>query len=205
MAPPLAPHGSKAAQALELDSRRRIFVYVQEHPGAHLREVQRALDLPMGMLEHHLRFLEQAELVSTRKDRYYKRYYSSAVRAGDKAVLNALRQRNPRRIVLHLMLHPGSSHKELLDCLQLGPSTLSFYLKDLLAKAVVRRERQGRRSLFWVVDHEMVARVLIAYRPSFLDAMVDRFLEVWFEASPAAGGPEAAAPQTPTDALEPKG
>jgi hypothetical protein len=46
---------------------------------------------------------------------------------------------------------------------------------------VVRRTRSGRESLFDVEPVDEVVRVLITHRPSFLDQVVDRFLEVWFE------------------------
>ncbi len=146
-----------------------------------MREIQRGLDMPMGVLGHHLAYLERQGIISSRQDRYYKRYYTAEVGARDKTVISAIRQERPRGIVLHLLLHPGLTHGELMERLGLSASTLSFYLKDLIEKGVVSRQRVGRESTFRVEAGEDVVRALITYKPSFLDEVVDRFLEVWFE------------------------
>jgi len=166
---------------LEIESRRRIYDFILSSPGAHLREMQRALEMPMGVLGHHLNYLEEHEIVSAKMDRYYKRYYPSEMGAREKTFLSALRQERPRAIVLFLILNPDRSHRELVVKFGLSPSTLTFYLKDLEQKGVVRRTKSGRESLFAVEPVEEVVRVLITHRPSFLDSVVDRFLEVWFE------------------------
>jgi predicted transcriptional regulator len=170
-----------AGEHLDIENRRRIYERVRSHPGEHMRELQRALDMPMGLLGHHLNYLEEHGIVSSRPDRYYKRYYPGEMGAREKTFLSALRQERPRAIVLFLMLNPGTSHRAISERFGLSPSTLTFYLKDLEAKGVVRRTRSGRESLFDVEPVDEVVRVLITHRPSFLDQVVDRFLEVWFE------------------------
>jgi len=166
---------------LDLENRRRIYERIRSHPGEHLRELKRALHMPLGVLVHHLGYLEEHEIISSRKDRYYKRFYPSEMGSREKTFLSALRQKRPRDIVLHLILNPGRTHGELVEQFHLGPSTLSFYLRDLEAKAIVGRTRRGRESFFSVGPIDEVVRALITYRPGFLDAVVDRFLEVWFE------------------------
>jgi predicted transcriptional regulator len=168
---------------LEIASRRRIYEHVCSHPGIHMREIQRVLDLPMGVLGHHLAYLEEHDIISSKQDRYYKRFYPSRMGARERTLLSSLRQERPRAIVLYLMLHPGRNHSEIMEHFGLSPSTVTFYMKDLEAKGIVSRTKAGRESLFSVEAHEDVVRTLITYRPSFLDAVVDRFLEVWFEKS----------------------
>jgi len=166
---------------LEIESRRRIYDFILSSPGAHLREMQRALEMPMGVLGHHLNYLEEHEIVSAKMDRYYKRYYPSTIGVKEKTLLSALRQERPRAIVLHLMLNPGQNHRDIMAHFDLSPSTLSFYLKDLTEKGIINRLKMGRESVFDIVSRDEVVRVLITYKPSFLDVLVDRFLEIWFE------------------------
>jgi sugar-specific transcriptional regulator TrmB len=54
-------------------------------------------------------------------------------------------------------------------------------MHDLIDKGLVGKRREGRRSIYWVIEPDRVVRLLVTYRPSFLDRMVDRFLETWFE------------------------
>jgi predicted transcriptional regulator len=60
-------------------------------------------------------------------------------------------------------------------------STLSTYLSILLKKGVIRRERKGKENLYFVADEESVMKVLIVYRPSFLDTLVDHAISLYLE------------------------
>ncbi|HET6403020.1 MAG TPA: helix-turn-helix domain-containing protein [Candidatus Thermoplasmatota archaeon] len=165
---------------LELETRRRIYQYVQKRPGAHMREIGRDLDVPMGTLEYHLHYLVKANLLVTRQDPRYTRYFAEGeLSRRDKDVLAVLRQKVPRQIAAHLLLAPRSSHGALLEKFALAPSTLSFHLKKLVGTGIVAQEKAGRENLYTVVEPDLVARVLIQHRETFFDDVVDRFAEVW--------------------------
>lgn len=184
---------------LELETRRRIFQHVQKFPGAHMREIGRELDIPMGTLEYHLHYLAKADLLTTRQDARYTRYFATGeLSRRDKDVLAVLRQKVPRQIAAHLLLEPGSSHGALLTKFALAPSTLSFHIKKLLASGIVSQEKSGRENLYRVVEPELVSRVLIQHRESFFDDVIDRFAEVW-------QGLEPRAPEESGDAPPPGG
>jgi predicted transcriptional regulator len=166
---------------IELETRRRIYDFVVANPGTHLRAIKDELDMPMGQLEYHLHFLENKGLLDAKEDRYYKRFFPSDMSATDRRVLSAIRQEKPRQIVLFVLQTPGVDHRTIQAELGIGASSLSFYMKDLIDKEVMERRREGRRSLYQVLDVDRVVKLLITYRPSFLDKMVDRFLETWLE------------------------
>lgn len=165
----------------ELETRRRIYDHVVANPGTHLRAIKDELDMPMGQLEYHLRFLEQRGLLESKEDRYYKRFYPSEMSATDRRLLSAIRQEKPRQIVLLVLQKPGIDHKTLQARMGVGASSLSFYMKDLIDKEVVEKTREGRRSLYSIREVDRMVKLLITYRPSFLDKMVDRFLETWLD------------------------
>ncbi len=166
---------------IELEARRRIYDFVVANPGTHLRAIKDELDMPMGQLEYHLHYLEGKGLLDAKEDRYYKRFFPHEMSATDRRVLAAIRQEKPRQIVLVVLQEPGIDHKAIQKELDVGASSLSFYMKDLIEKEVIEKRKEGRRSLYHVRDQERVVRLLITYRPSFLDKMVDRFLETWLE------------------------
>lgn len=182
---------------LELETRRRIYQHVQKFPGAHMREIGRDLEIPMGTLEYHLHYLVKADLLTTRQDPRYTRYFATGgLSRRDKDVLAVLRQKVPRQIAAHLLLEPGSSHGTLLTKFQLAPSTLSFHLKKLVSTGIVQQEKSGRENLYRVVEPDLVGRVLIQHRESFFDDVIDRFAEVWqgLDARPPAPPPGDDAP-----------
>jgi DNA-binding transcriptional ArsR family regulator len=83
--------------------------------------------------------------------------------------------------VLFLLIHPNSSHKDILEHFDLAPSTLSYHLDKLIEGQILKRDRSGKESRYEVIDKEEVAKVLITYKHSFLDALVDKFVEFWLD------------------------
>lgn len=184
---------TRLSDPLELETRRRVFQHIQKFPGAHMREIGRDLDIPMGTLEYHLHYLVKADLLTTRADARFTRYFASGeISRRDKDVLAVLRQKVPRQIAAHLLLEPGSSHGVLLAKFAMAPSTLTFHLKKLLTTGIVSQEKVGRENLYTVVEPELVARVLITHKETFFDDVVDRFAAVWGGLEPRPppeGGP----------------
>jgi predicted transcriptional regulator len=170
---------------LELETRKRIYQHLQRFPGAHMREIGRELNIPMGTLEYHLHYLVKADLLTTRQDPRYTRYFATGgLSRQEKDVLAVLRQKVPRQIAAHLLLHPGASHGHILTQFSLSASTLSFHLKKLVKTGIVSQEKAGRENLYRVVDPQLVAKVLIQHRESFFDDVIDRFAGVWLTLEP---------------------
>ena len=190
---------------LELETRRRIYQYLQKFPGSHMREIGREVDIPMGTLEYHLHYLVKANLLTTRQDARYTRYFATGeLSRREKDVLAVLRQKVPRQISAHLLLAPGSSHGVLLQKFQLSASTLSFHLKKLLNAGIVSVEKSGRENLNRVVEPDLVSRVLVQHKASFLDDVIDRFAEVWLGGlDPQGAAPTAAAAPPPEGGAKP--
>ncbi len=175
----------RPVEGMDVAVRKRLFDFILSSPGCHMREIQRRLGIPLGTLEYHLKYLVEREYLSVREEGGYKRYYPvGTMRGVDKGILSLLRQDIPRRIVMHLLLHPGSKFGELAAKFDVAPSTLSFHLAKLLRAGLVSRTRFGRESTYRVENEHEVARVLIAHRRSFLDALVDSFVGTWTELHP---------------------
>jgi len=89
------------SEPLELENRRKIYLFVERNPGVYMREIQRGLSMPTGLLEYHLSYLVKGGLLSIYPDGRKRRYYSTkTVSAPDKHMLAVLRQRMPRRILI---------------------------------------------------------------------------------------------------------
>jgi predicted transcriptional regulator len=187
---------------LDLETRRRIYRYIQDNPGIHLRGLSRELDMPLGTVEYHLHQMERNQLLSSREEGRFKAFFvAEGMDRRDKDILYYVRQEMPRRIVLHLLEHPGATHTELCDTLPVGASTVSFHLKKLMAAGLVAEEKSGRRKHFRVLDGDRIAAVLIRYRKSFLDDLVDRFARIWLTMEPTAGPvPDDEPPESPAEA-----
>ncbi len=164
----------------ELESRRRIYQYIFENPGVHYREIARNLNIPFGSLDYHLSYLSRHGMVTILKDGGYTRYYARKdVDARKKNILSVLRHELPRAIVLFLMKNGGARHKEITEAFNVSGATISYHLKRMLEKGILLVEGSGREHFYTVRDPDMVADVLITYRRSFGDRLVDAFVRSW--------------------------
>lgn len=169
---------------LELENRKRIYECIRTSPGIHFREVQRRTNLPIGVLEYHLNYLVTRNILSLDKQESFSRYFPSGQVSADKQrILSALRQEIPRGIILYLMRHPGATHGEVLSNFSISGGTLSYHLKKLVTKGVVKLDKVGRESKLTVIDPDKVADLLIVYRRTFLDKLVDDFVALYVENS----------------------
>lgn len=165
----------------EIETRKRIYEHIIKSPGLHLREIQRQLQIPLTVCEYHLNYLIEKQLLNAKDDKYFRRYYPANFSAKEKEIIACLRQENPRKIVLFLLQNENTFHRDIVQSLRLPPSTVSFYLNYLAEHSVISKIRFGRETKYIIADKDIVIKMLIAYRQSFLDKLVDRFLEVWFE------------------------
>lgn len=166
----------------ELGTRKAVYEAVVRNPGIHLREIERLTNLPLGVVRYHVDKLQREDLIFAQEDRYFKRFFPRGrIPNVPTETFAVLRQQSLRRIVLQLLNNPGSNHTAMKQALGLPASTLSTYLAILLEKGVIRRERRGKENLYSVSDEESVMKVLIVYRPSFLDKLVDHAIELYLE------------------------
>lgn len=198
---------------LELEARRRIYAYLETHPGTYMRKLARELRMPLGTLEYHLHHLERHALVSTRVAGRFKAYFpKDGMDRRDKDVLAWIRQAVPRRVVAALLLEPRLSHAELARRVSVGPSTLTFHVQKLLRAGLLLENRSGRRKEYQVVDPDRVANLLLEHRTTFLDHLIDQFAVIWAdlrghdaldEAMKSTEPDPAAAPPVPRRAADP--
>jgi predicted transcriptional regulator len=168
-------------EILENERRRKIYALIEASPGIHLRELQRILNIPLTTLEYHLSYMARKKILFAEAQDHHKRYYTKPLDPLDKKLLGALRQKRMREIVLIILANGKAKYQLLAEQLGLSHSTLSSYLKYLVCNNILVRDKVGYENLYTVQDEDRVARVLIAYKPSFLDKLVDSALDVWME------------------------
>ena len=168
-------------EVLENENRRKIYGVIEKNPGTHLRELQRILDMPLTTMEYHLSYMVRKKVIYSETDSQYKRYYAKPLDREDRKVVSALRQKRLREIVLLVLSNEKAKYQFMSEYLNLPRSTLSFYLKYLVDKGILAKEKVGYESLYTVKDEDRVSKVIIAYKASFLDKLVDKTLNTWLE------------------------
>lgn len=120
------------SDALEFKTRKEIYNFILKYPGLHLRELFRRLNHSDGAIKYHLDFLKKQHLIIEKHESGYNRFYvSNMVGASEVKILNVLRQKNPRHILLYLLSCTVASQIELSKELNKDPKTIAFHLKKL--------------------------------------------------------------------------
>jgi len=162
---------------LVLEVRKDIYDLVAGHPGIHLRELARLSGLSMSTLRYEVDVLVKHEYLVRRDEGGFSRFYiHGKIGAGDKRLLAVLRRELPRGIVVYLLANDGGTPGEIAKAFEIGPSKLSYHLSTLNDAGVIGFEQIGRQRRYSVVDEDTVVSVLIRYRPSFKDKLLDRYL-----------------------------
>lgn len=113
-------------EILENENRRKIYEFIEDSPGIHLRELQRVLNMPLTTLEYHLSYMARKNIIHSETGPHYKRYYAKTLNAEDKKMLSALRQKRMREIVLLILSNGKAKYQFMADYLKIPHSTLSF-------------------------------------------------------------------------------
>jgi predicted transcriptional regulator len=166
---------------LELETRKRIYEQIKRSPGIHFRELERRLKVVVGNLQYHLQYLEKKNLIRASNDEDYVRYFvkDKSLNENERRILSFLRRSGCRHILIQLLNNPELNNKELAQAIGLSPSTISWNLNKLIEAGIIERKKTGRISNFTIVDPSAVAELLVCYKESFLDTLVDGFIEMW--------------------------
>jgi DNA-binding transcriptional ArsR family regulator len=190
---------------LELETRKKIFNFISEYPGIHIREISRKTNIAFSTLRHHLNYLEKHDLAVRKNDgRYYRYYAKDKIGRKDKKILDFLRQDTPRAIILLLFAYVECSLIEISDNLEKDPSTISYHLekmqkmgiieqvfidKGLISKKefnlVIKRNRVTNETVYMLKDYGFLYNLLIRYKDNLFDnitvdtivSYVDEFLK----------------------------
>ncbi len=165
---------------LELETRKEIFKVIKKYPGLNMKAIGRKTERDLNLVKYHLQKLEEMKAVNKLEEEGYKRYYPNEYPRGErlnpreKRLLGLLRKEKPLGIVLYLLNNGGEArHKEISDELDLPASTLSYHLKKLEKKDVLKKD--GRS--YEVVDKQHISHLLLEYSPP--EDVVENFVDAW--------------------------
>jgi predicted transcriptional regulator len=162
-ATPLVGLGGQDGSDSGSDARDAIVGYVTATPGAHFSKIRDDLHLGTGETQYHLRRLLDEEVVESRRDGDYRRFYPAGrFSSFEQVALGYLRRDTPRGMLIALLRDPEATGSDLADALDVSRPTVSNYAKDLDSVGLLSRE--GGYS----VDRpEEIITLLIRYADSF--------------------------------------
>ena len=184
--------GRASPDGSDESAESRILEFIEAHPGAHLREIKRELNLAMGTVQYHLYNLEREGRIVSRRSGLRKRFYPSTLFGeGQRAILDVLSQETERDILLYVLENPGSTQKAVTEYLGISPGTVNWHIKRLCAAGLIEVMREGHLVRYSVkTDRSEVLRLLREYHPKIWARWADRLADLLAEIGSREEGAE---------------
>jgi len=175
------------SEILNLENRRLIYNLIIDNPGLHLREIARRLNLRYFNLNYHINYLKRLGMISIKKDDSYSRVYpKDCIGKNEKQVLNILRKKTPRRIIIYIFYSGATTQRDIAENLEKDPTTIKYHLSklkelDLIESAPIKdgialikmpsnrnldRKPVKNETLYRFKDPEMLKKLLISHKKS---------------------------------------
>jgi len=118
---------------LKLETRKKIYDFIEKNPSLNIREISRQIDIPVTTLVYHIQHLRKFGIINETLDGKCTRIcISEKLGTLDKQILSLLRNKNSCKILLYLIWGVTFSQIELSKELNLPPPTVSYYLKKMV-------------------------------------------------------------------------
>jgi predicted transcriptional regulator len=196
------------AEVLENGVRERIFAYLRERVGANLKQITDDLGLTTTNAIWHLRKLEDAGLIHSRRFNGYKIFYPAegGVEARRLSLsLTALANDNARSVFEFVVTNPGTHQREIARALEVNHGTVRWHLKKLRRAEVLAEQRVGKTSVYFPTETGIAALKELETQAAHRTLLPAAATGALVEASPTLGArgpavPAAAAALPPTTA-----
>ncbi len=148
---------------LNSSTRLTIYNYVSGSPGVHFRGICSGLGLPVGVVQYHLNRLTSHDLLTSRKDRRYRRYFEARRFSEEEMeVISTLRSETARRAVSIILESPRISHGVLASTPGVSSQGLTWLMRRLKEEEAVGVESDCRFVRYTINDD---------YRETLIDCL----------------------------------
>jgi N-acetylneuraminic acid mutarotase/DNA-binding transcriptional ArsR family regulator len=128
----------KREKVLDNFMRGRIYQFIINCPGAHLRFIKKNLGVEMGVLSYHLNVLERSGLIRSEKRETLKRFFCTSEKGGYGMNEYGLIEKD---ILTELNLRPGQGIRSLSMTLNKDRQVIAFCIHDLIDKEAIIGKR----------------------------------------------------------------
>jgi DNA-binding MarR family transcriptional regulator len=159
----------------------RVYDYIRNHPGSHLRKISKELDMTPSDTQYWCNRLENTTLVRSRRLGLYKTYYPTSI-LGERHenILAILQQKTPRNIILYLLENSGASQKDIAQYTGFAAATISWHMSRLIEIGLVYSSKKGKFVKYYIRgDIADLVILLKSYYPSIWDKLSDRLAELF--------------------------
>ena len=138
----------KAKNLLKNANRKKILDIVKKKHGIHFRELMRLTDLKQGSLSYHLNKMEKAELVKSRQDGMYRRFYPYNSKVDFRLALSDLQ----KDILLIILENPGINQSKISKKTGRNHVLVHYHANFLREAGMLWMEKSGRETKLFLTE-----------------------------------------------------
>jgi predicted transcriptional regulator len=162
----------------------RIYRYIQQNPGCHLRQIKMELGVAMGTVQYHLDRLEKAGKISSTKRGFYRYYFPVGIRDNEKDILQILSQETDREIIMFIIERGNPTQAEISNHTMISSPSVNWHIKRLTNIGLISEEKEGKFKRYSIrADPKMIVSMLRSYYPSIWDIWSNRLAEMFLALS----------------------
>jgi DNA-binding transcriptional ArsR family regulator len=161
--------------ALRNPQRSMLYGFVKGNPGVHLKQLSNEFHMKTSTVLWHIRKLEHADLVRSKKANGYRVFYpvSGGMEAKQlSTAVTALSNQNAKQVFEFVALNPGAHRRILSGRLVINPGTVRWHLKKLREAGLIAELAQDRFSTYYATDLGLKAMRQVASLPAEITAPV---------------------------------
>ncbi|MBI2077719.1 MAG: winged helix-turn-helix transcriptional regulator [Euryarchaeota archaeon] len=161
--------------ALKNPQRSMLYGFIKGNPGVHLKQLSNEFRMKTSTVLWHIRKLEHADLVRSKKANGYRVFYpvSGGMEAKQlSTAVTALSNGNAKQIFEFVAINPGAHRRILSSRLTINPGTVRWHLKKLREAGLVAELAQDRFSTYYATDLGLKAMRQVAPFPLEITAPV---------------------------------
>ena len=138
----------KAKNLLKNANRKNILEIVKKNHGIHFRELMRLTDLKQGSLSYHLNKMEKAELVKSRQDGMYRRFYPYNSKVDFRLALSDLQ----KDILMIVQENPGINQSKISKRTGRNHVLVHYHANFLREAGMLWMEKSGRETKLFLTE-----------------------------------------------------
>lgn len=132
---------------LEQDVRKKLSEIINEKPGINYTQLMEKLQLSNGVLVHHLNILEREEIIKSKRDGLYRRFYPIGFKPVKKLEdLTSIQ----KSIWKKIKENPGVHQSKIAQMLGVSRQVVNYHLNILLNAGFIQVKKTGKTLFCYV-------------------------------------------------------
>ena len=174
---------------LEGDIYGKVFDFIQQNPGCHLRQIKNEIGMSMGSVQYQLSKLEKRGRITSIRRGLYKFYFLSGIfHDNEKDILQVLSQETARQILLFIIEQKNPTQTDIANTIGISAASVNWHIRRLIAFKVIYEIKDGKYKRYQLISynndyHKHIVSLLRNYYPGIWHDWSNRLAEIFLSLS----------------------